>query len=172
MTLARSAVLAASLVAVAAALAGCSSEMQAPLDALPSNATSTPTSAVSRYMACALPATQASAKIGPQGGTLMLGKSRLTVPAGALPAPVKISAKASTAGVAAVELQPAGLQFAVPATLSIDYAGCPQLGDVVKKIVYVDDAWRVVEVLASQDVRAATHVDAAISHFSKYAIAY
>lgn len=163
---------ACSLVAALALAAGCSGEMQAPLEAVPANATSTPTSVVSRYMACALPPLQTTARIGAQGGTVVLGRSTLTIPAGALAATVRITARVSTAGVAALEFQPAGLQFAVPATLSIDYGACPSLGAVTKKVVYVDDAWRVLEVLPSQDDPAAAHVDASLTHFSKYAVAY
>jgi hypothetical protein len=170
MKLVRSAALGAAL--AAAALGGCSSEMQAPLDAVPSTATSTTTSPVARYMACVQPPLQAVAKIGPEGGTLVFGRSRLTVPAGALQAPVRITATAGIAGVAAIEFQPEGLRFAVPATLSLDYGNCPSLGAVAKKVVYVDDAWRVLAVLPSQDDPQATQIDAPLSHFSKYAIAY
>ena len=83
------------------------------------------TSIGSGLLACnPLPYASASATIGAQGGTLVIGPHKLTVPAGALAGPVVISGEAPVGTVNSVKLQPEGLQFASSAYLTMSYANC------------------------------------------------
>ncbi|MEO8880339.1 MAG: hypothetical protein ABI446_08050 [Gemmatimonadaceae bacterium] len=70
-----------------------------------------------------------------------------------------------------VEFSPEGLQFAVPATLTLSYSSCvaPLLGGV--QIAYLK-ADTVVEVEPSRDHLLTQRVSAAIRHFSSYAVAF
>lgn len=61
----------------------------------------------------------ATALIGPEGGYLEVGSVRLTVPAGALDRPVRIVMVVPGGRHARVQFAPSGLQFKVPARLSI-----------------------------------------------------
>lgn len=71
-----------------------------------------------------------SATVGPEGGTVALDGAALTVPPGALAAPTEITVSrrdGSPEGVEALsplfEFAPAGLRFALPAELRLDYEG-------------------------------------------------
>ncbi|MFL5518937.1 MAG: hypothetical protein ACJ8DJ_22495, partial [Gemmatimonadales bacterium] len=69
------------------------------------------TSLGSGLLACdPLPYASASRTIGPEGGTLAIGPHLLTVPAGALAAPVTITADAPVGTVNSVRLYPEGLR--------------------------------------------------------------
>ena len=71
-----------------------------------------------------LPYDSVSKTIGPQGDTLQVGPHTLRVPAGALSAPVTITAVAPSDSVNRVDFQPEGLTFAQPASLVMSYANC------------------------------------------------
>jgi hypothetical protein len=125
-------------------------------------------------LACTpLPADSASETIGPAGGVLYVGPHRLIVPAGALDAPVTITAVAPSDSVNQVRFQPEGLTFAEPAYLTLSYANCNLLGSVVpKRIAYTTDALDILEFLPSFDNLWARRVTGRLEHFSTYAVAW
>ena len=88
-------------------------------------------------------------QIGVRGGQIKVGGVALTIPAGALARTVSITAHTLPTTSASVQLLPEGLQFAVPATLTMNYLKCqtPLLG---VNIVYVQ-ADTVTEVEPSKN---------------------
>lgn len=112
----------------------------------------------------------ASSQIGSKGGKVKVAGAELDVPAGALESTVTITAHSLPTTTASVQFSPEGLQFAIPATLKMDYSKCatPLLGVTV---VYVQ-ADTVSEVEPSQNHPVFKYVVARIGHFSSYAVAY
>src|SRR5438874_11125729 len=67
----------------------------------------------SGLLACTpLPYAVTQQTVGPDGGTLLVGPHKLTIPAGALSTPVLITAEAPVGTVNSVRLSPEGLTFA------------------------------------------------------------
>ncbi len=134
------------------------------------------TSIGSGLLACdPLPSASASATIGPDGGVLLVGPHKLTVPAGALAVPVVISGQAPVGTVNSVQLQPEGLQFAAgkPAKLTLSYANCPLLGSLLpKRVAYTTDLLAILSYLPSLDDLLGRTVTANLAHFSRYAVAW
>ena len=134
------------------------------------------TSIGSGLLACdPLPYAAASATIGSQGGTLVIGPHKLTVPAGALAAPMLISGEAPVGTVNSVQLQPEGLQFAAgkPATLTLSYANCPLLGSLLpKRVAYTTDLLAILSYVPSLDDLLGRKVSGKLEHFSRYAVAW
>jgi hypothetical protein len=120
-----------------------------------------------------LPADSVTQTIGPDGGTLSVGSHRLTIPAGALAAPVTITAIAPSDTVNQVRFFPEGLTFASTALLTMSYANCGLLyGLVPKQIAYTTDDLRIRALLPSIDDFWRQRVTARLQHFSTYAIAW
>ncbi len=122
-----------------------------------------------------LPYARTEQTVGPAGGTLVVGPHQLVVPAGALSAPVLITAEAPSDSVNSVRLLPHGLTFAEgkPARLTLSYANCSLLGQLLpKRIVYTTDLLEILEWLLSFDEPLARRVSANLEHFSRYAIAW
>lgn len=134
------------------------------------------TSIGSGLLACApLPYASASATIGAQGGTLVIGPHTLTVPAGALAGPIVISAEAPVGTVNSVRLQPEGLRFAAgkPARLTLSYANCPLLGSLLpKRVAYTTDLLGILSYVVSLDDLLGRKVTGSLEHFSRYAVAW
>ncbi len=134
------------------------------------------TSIGSGLLACnPRPYASGAATIGPEGGTLVIGPHTLTVPAGALTAPVRITGEAPVATVNSVRLFPEGLWFAAgkPARLTLSYANCPLLGSLLpKRIAYTTDALEILSYLLSLDDLFNKRVTAGLEHFSRYAVAW
>jgi len=109
-------------------------------------------------------------KIGTRGGRVSVGGISLAIPAGALTRTVSITAHTLPTTSASVQFLPEGLQFAVPATLTMSYMKCdtPRLG---VNVVYVQ-ADTVTEVVPSNNHPLLKWVTASIRHFSSYAVAY
>ena len=130
----------------------------------------------SGLLACdPLPYASASDTIGPEGGTLVVGPHRLTIPAGALSAPVLITAEAPVGTVNSVQLQPEGLQFAAgkPAKLTLSYANCPLLGSLLpKRIAYTTNLLDILSYVPSLDDLLGRKVTGTLEHFSRYAVAW
>ena len=80
-----------------------------------------------------LPYARTEQTVGPAGGTILVGPHRLVIPAGALAAPVLITAEAPADSVNSVRLLPHGLTFAPgkPARLTLSYANCSLLGQLL-----------------------------------------
>jgi hypothetical protein len=120
-----------------------------------------------------LPYDSASAVIGEAGGVIRVGPHSLTVPAGALSAPVTITATIPSGPTNRVRFQPEGLKFAVPAKVSISYANCSLLGILLpKQVAYVDANLGILDLLKSTDNLLARRVTGRIKHFSDYAVAW
>jgi hypothetical protein len=134
------------------------------------------TSIGSGLLACSpLPYAAAFATIGPEGGTLVVGPHTLTVPAGALSQPVRITADAPVGTVNSVRFGPEGLRFATgkPAKLTLSYANCPLLGSVLpKRIAYTTDLLAVLSYIPSLDDLLHRKVTGDLEHFSRYAVAW
>ncbi len=121
-----------------------------------------------------LPFAQSSATIGPNGGSISAGPHTLFVPPGALSEPVKITMTVPTGrGVNAVEFAPEGLEFARSASLTMSYANCSLLGNVLpKRIAYVSDNLDILYYILSLDNLFAKRVTGQVNHFSDYVIAW
>jgi hypothetical protein len=118
-----------------------------------------------------LPYTSASTMIGPDGGTIRVGKATLVVPRGALSQRVTIKAEQVSGKTNSIRFSPEGLKFSRPATLTMSYDNCLLILPT-KRIVYTDESLRVLEILRTLDLRLTKTVSAPIDHFSRYAIAY
>jgi hypothetical protein len=111
--------------------------------------------------------------IGPLGGTIRVGKHRLTIPMGALARPVTITAEAPSDLVASVRFSPEGLRFSRPATVTLDYSSCP-LGRLrlLKRVAYTTERLEILSYLLSRDNLLLMRVSGDLEHFSRYAVAW
>jgi hypothetical protein len=120
-----------------------------------------------------LPAASVTQTIGPDGGTLQVGPHTLSVPAGALDAPVTITAVAPSDAVNQIQFQPEGLTFAEPASLTMSYANCNLLGlPLPPRIVHTTDLLQILEYLQSVANPWSQTVTGRLQHFSVYAVAW
>ena len=130
----------------------------------------------SGLLACdPLPYAINTVSIGPEGGSISVGPHVLTVPAGALAAPVEITAEAPSERVNSVRLLPEGLVFAPgkPARLTLSYANCPLLGRLLpKRIAYTDDLLSILSYVLSADDLLGRKVTGNLEHFSRYVVAW
>ena len=112
--------------------------------------------------------------IGSAGGVIRVGPHTLSIPAGALSAPVAITGALVTGrGVDAVHFEPEGLKFARSASLTMSYANCNVLGRLLpKRVAYVSDALNILSYLLSLDNLFAKQVTGRVDHFSNYAVAW
>ena len=112
--------------------------------------------------------------IGSAGGVIRVGPHTLSIPAGALSAPVAITGALVTGrGVNAVHFAPEGLTFARSASLTMSYANCNLLGRLLpKRIAYVSNALNIVSYLMSIDNLLGTKITGRVDHFSNYAVAW
>lgn len=120
-----------------------------------------------------LPSATATATIGPMGGRISAGASSLVIPAGALSAPVTITATAPSDNVNRVHFEPHGLVFQRPASLTISYANCGLIGSLLPRhIAYVDGDLNILYLLDALDNVWQRTVTSNIQHFSDYALAW
>ncbi len=133
------------------------------------------------FVRCALhPEADGEGDIGPEGGRITVGGSRLIVPRGALSETVHITLTVQEGERAFIALEPTGLVFSKQARLVFDVRGCdfnpprgrpwPGTGDLF--VVYVDDYGRILEWNPAQHDWVNRTVSAAINHFSGYAVAW
>lgn len=109
-----------------------------------------------------------TATIGPSGGELDVGSTRLIIPPGALTKIVQVSGTSPAGGTPTVIFEPSGLQFKKPAGLIIDASNCTDVPDVV----YVDDLGGISPPIAAVYSNWWHTVAAPIDHFSGYAVAF
>jgi hypothetical protein len=108
----------------------------------------------------------ASKVIGPEGGVVELGGSRLVFPAGAVAQPTEIGMTAD-AQYQGVRLSPHGLVFPAGAEPVLELRAAGLAADRSGlKVVYVDDANQILEVLPTE--RRGNTVSAHLEHFSGY----
>lgn len=115
-----------------------------------------------------------SAVIGPRGGTLMVGSSRVVVPPGALDKKVFITATMPAGEFVTIrfEFQPHGLVFRKPAGLILNASGCDIPSWATPDIVYLSETGEVLEYIDAYYSNYWHTVAAPIWHFSGYAIAW
>ena len=121
-----------------------------------------------------LPYAATTQRIGIGGGTLSVGPHTLVVPPGALAQSTTITMILPTGlGVNAVQFQPAGLRFRVPAALTMSYANCSLLGRLLpKRIAYTTDNLQILYYLLSLDNLLGKNVTGQVNHFSTYVVAW
>jgi hypothetical protein len=113
-----------------------------------------------------------SATIGPLGGRVVFGPHELDVPPAAVLVPTTITAQTIPGDTIAVQFQPQGLTFILPATLQLSYAQCQPQPKGNLSIVYVDDLLDKLLGLIESILDPAQHkVIGLITHFSLYAVA-
>jgi hypothetical protein len=112
-----------------------------------------------------------SQTVGPQGGTIRVGKHALVIPRGALSKSVRIKAEQMRGPTNSVRFSPEGLRFQKQAVLTLNYQNCRNV-DVPKAVVYTTDGLVVREILRSLDILRLRIIAAPIDHFSRYAVAY
>ena len=130
----------------------------------------------SGLLACdPLPFASTARTVGPDGGTIVVGPHTLAVPAGALTAPVLITAEAPVGTVNSVRLLPEGLRFAAgrPARLTLSYANCPLTARLLpKRIAYTTDLLEILSYVLSVDDLFHRKITGRLEHFSRYAVAW
>jgi len=110
-----------------------------------------------------------TAVIGPDGGTLRVGSSYVVVPAGALSERIRMTARVLDT-LAAIELEPHGLSFALPVELTIDTRQCAVREEQHPVLLYLDDDGQVLETINGRLDEDAGSFFARIVHFSVYAV--
>ncbi len=131
-------------------------------------------SPVTGLLTCSpLPADSVTQIVGPDGGTIHIGPHSFTVPAGALDTAMAITAVAPSGVVNRVVFQPAGLHFRRSATLTMSYANCGLVTQLLPvRIAYVDDLLNILYYLPSVESIESQTVTAKVRHFSDYAVAW
>jgi hypothetical protein len=132
-----------------------------------------------------LPRDSVSKTIGRWGGSITVGPQTLYIPAGALDHNVTITAVLSGDSVNAVHFEPQGLQFNRTAYLTLSYANCNLLGDLLgplfrrghgsrtpDHIAYTDDSYNIITLLQSTSNPWNQTVTGEVHHFSQYAMAW
>ena len=120
-----------------------------------------------------MPTVTTKQTVGSAGGVIRVGPHALSIPAGALDAPVTITATAPSDNVNRVRFQPEGLVFRRSASLTMSYANCNLLGRILpKRIAYTSDALSILSYVLSLDNLFARNVTGRLNHFSNYAIAW
>jgi hypothetical protein len=113
-----------------------------------------------------------TATIGPLGGTINFGPHTLMIPPGGLLRQTTITATAPADGHLTAVLQPEGLQFLVPATLTLGYSQCNPQPSNSLSIVYLNGPLgQILEWLPSVLHLDSHTVSTLIGHFSVYAAA-
>ena len=113
-----------------------------------------------------------SAVIGPLGGRVVFGPHELDVPPAALLVPTRITAHTLASDTIAVQFEPQGTHFLLPATLQLSYAQCNPQPTGTLSIVYVNDPLTKLLGLIESILDPSQHkVSGFISHFSVYAVA-
>lgn len=107
--------------------------------------------------------------LGNPGGTISVGPHKLTIPAGALGAPVTITMSAPKGDYIEVQFQPHGLQFHKETNLTLSYRECGLLV-LNPKVAYVDDNKNILEVVLSIPNLLGKTVTGRVKHFSGYLV--
>ena len=163
----------AALVITAAALLSCGEPPLSPVPPPQASLIGSLLQATGLLHCTALPTATATQTVGPAGGVIKVGPHTLSIPAGALGAPVTITATAPSDDVNRIQFLPQGLVFQRSAALTMSYANCNLLGTLLpKRIAYTDDALDILSYLLSLDHLFAKTVTGKLYHFSNYAIAW
>ena len=130
--------------------------------------------AVDELLTCRVDQTVTSTEsIGPDGGTIHVGRHSLYVPPGALSESVEITATAPAGDRVELELLPHGLEFQRRTALRMSYAECGAVRGLLLRIAYVgEDGRTILEVLPSIPNLLRREVYGTTDHFSSYMLAY
>jgi hypothetical protein len=111
--------------------------------------------------------------VGPAGGVVALGPARLTIPPGALDAPVVIQAQIP-AGYSGnyITFKPDRVVFKQPATLTLSYSNCSLANATQLKVAQVSDVLQIIQYVPSTNDLDAHTVTGQLEHFSNYAVAW
>ena len=111
--------------------------------------------------------------VGPAGGVVALGPARLTIPPGALSAPVTIQAQIP-AGYSGnyIQFKPDRVVFKQPATLTLSYSNCSLANATQLKVAQVSDVLQIIQYVPSTNDLDAHTVTGQLQHFSNYAVAW
>lgn len=111
--------------------------------------------------------------VGPNGGTITVGRNKLVIPRYALSSNVLITAETPADFVVSVKFQPEGLHFARDAKLTLDYSSCPLARlRLFKHIAYTTNLLSILDLLNSQDNILTAKISTNLEHFSRYAVAW
>jgi len=104
---------------------------------------------------------------------LALGPARLTIPPGALSAPVTIQAQIP-AGYSGnyIQFKPDKVVFNQPASLTISYSNCSLVNVTQLKVAQVSDVLQIIQYVPSTNDLDAHTVTGQLQHFSNYAVAW
>src|SRR5436305_11694205 len=143
----------AALVIAAAALLGCGEPPLGPVPPPPQASLIGSLLQATGLLGCTpMPTATATQTVGSAGGVIKIGPHALSIPAGALDAPVTITATAPSDNVNRVRFQPEGLVFQRPATLTMSYANCNLLGKILpKRLASTSDALPMRRYVLSLD---------------------
>jgi len=111
--------------------------------------------------------------VGRAGGVIALGPARLTIPPGALSAPVTIQAQIP-AGYSGnyIQFKPDKVVFNQPASLTISYSNCSLANATQLKVAQVSDVLQIIQYVPSTNNLDAHTVTGQLQHFSNYAVAW
>jgi len=111
--------------------------------------------------------------VGPGGGGVHLAPARLTIPPGALNAPVTIQAQIP-AGYSGnyIQFKPDKVVFKQPATLTLSYSNCSLTYAAQLKVAQVSDVLQIIQYVPSTNDLDEHTVTGQLQHFSNYAIAW
>src|SRR5216110_1396403 len=109
----------------------------------------------------------------PAGGVVARGPARLTIPPGALSAPVTIQAQIP-AGYSGnyIQFKPDRVVFQQPASLTISYSNCSLVNATQLKVAQVSDMLQIIQYVPSTNDLDAHTVTGQLQHFSNYAVAW
>ena len=121
----------------------------------------------------------ARATIGPEGGWLGVRGASITIPPGAVPSPTAFELIVPASPYMEIEINAVGADsytFAQPATVTINYARCPDDAappGALLKGVYIDLVTnQVLAVMGGQDDKSNHKITFSTGHLSGYAVAY
>jgi len=117
------------------------------------------------------PYASSTVEIGRQGGLITVGNHSLKIPERALSERVTITMEQVQGTANSVRFSPEGLQFEVPAVLTLSYKNCSNVKHW-KSIVYTDEMLNILEPTLSLDFSSSSQVRGLIFHFSRYAVAF
>ena len=115
----------------------------------------------------------ATRAVGPDGGTIGVGRHSVVIPPGALRETVEITATAPAGDHVELRFAPHGLEFDRNVVLRMSYADCGLVRGLLLRIAYVDpDRLTILEVLPSLPDLFRRQVYGTTDHFSSYMLAY
>jgi hypothetical protein len=124
-------------------------------------------------------AVSARAIIGPEGGSVGVRGSSISIPAGAVAEPTRFEVVVPVSRYMKVEFSAVGqshYEFKLPATITINYARCTNSSTTTEEALtgayLADDTDQVLELLGGTVDKTGHKLSFSTSHLSGYAVAY